>query len=110
MSRFILIPGSESFELIPFDQSRKRRKVYLPNGLFVDMGVFNQVHEQEELKKLLHKLSRTEISRMSNGKVKNGHTCLDINFDRCIVSCCDGNFNQDFNEFYSVLKFNGITL
>ena len=110
MSRYVLIPDSESFNLIPIDQSLKNLNVHIPNGLFVDMGVFNQVHEKEKMKGLLHRLSRTNISRTSIGQIKDGNVCLDVDYDKGLVSCCDGNYDNDYEEYYNLLKHNGIPL
>ena len=109
MSRHIILPSSNSYDLIPIDQGLRKRKINIPEGLFTTMGLFDLVQEKERLRHLLLKLSRTGISRMKNGNVKDGYTCLDIKFDDAVISCCDGNFNCDFDGFYSLLKYNGIT-
>ena len=110
MSRYILQPDEESFELIPIDPSLKILNVHIPDGLFVDMGVFNEVQEQDRMKWLLGRLSRTSISRTSIGKIKDGNVCLDIDYDKGLVSCCDGNYDNDYEEYYNLLKHNGIPL
>lgn len=109
MSRHVIVPTLNSYDLIPIDQGLRKRTINIPSGLFVNMEIFNRVQEKDRLKRILLKLSRTGISRMDNGKVKDGQNCLDINFDGAVVSCCDGNFNKEYDDFYSILKFNGIT-
>ena len=108
MSRHILIPNGGIYELIPIDQSLPKEKVILPKELLTD-NMFNNVQDKAKLNRLLSKMSRTGISRTNNGQIKDNSTCLNINFDDAIVSCCDGNFNEKFNDFYSVLKYYGIT-
>ena len=110
MSRYVLQPDSGSFELIPIDPSLKNLKVHIPDGLFVDMGVFNEVQEQDRMKWLLGRLSRTSISRTSIGQIKDGNVCLDFDYDKGLVSFCDRNFDNEYDAFYNLLKYNGIPL
>tara|TARA_B110000037_G_scaffold184314_1_gene213065 strand:- start:115 stop:447 length:333 start_codon:yes stop_codon:yes gene_type:complete len=109
MSRHVLTPNSNSFDLIPIDQTLKKKAISIPDGLFVDMGIFNQVQDQQNLKRLLCKLARTGISRTSKGQIRCGNNHLDGGYDEGLVSCCDGNFREAYNEFYSLLKYNGIS-
>ena len=107
MSRFIIIPNTESFDLIPVD-GRSKRVINIPDAIFVDMGVFHRVEDQENLKSLICKLSRAEISRSAKGQIKVDETYFN-NYEDSIISCCDGNFNEKYDEFYSLLKSHNIT-
>ena len=109
MSRHVIIPSLNAFDIIPIARGLRKRKINMPEGIYTHMDLFDNVQEKERLKHLLLKLSRTGISRLKNGKVKDGSVCLDINFDGAVISCCDGNFKNEYDKFYSVLKFNGIT-
>lgn len=109
MSRFIIIPNGEKFDLIPLNRKNTKRVINIPDGLFVDMGVFNRVEDQFNLKSLLCKLSRAEISRNSKGQINFQNQCLDGCYEDVILSCCDGNFKDIYGEFYSLLKNCGIS-
>ena len=108
MSRHILMPNLNTFNLIPIDSSLQEQEITIPDGLFVDKGIFDRVQEKEFLKLLLLKISRTPIFRSENGQVKNNNTCMNISFDNGVISCCD-NYEKKYDEFYNVLKKYGIT-
>ena len=108
MSRFIIMPSIKTFDLIPIDRENTKRVIEIPDAIVVDMGVFHRVEDQDNLKSLLCKLSRAGISRSSKGQIKIDGAYFD-NYEDGIVSCCDGNFNEKYNELYSLLKYYNIT-
>ena len=108
MSRFIIMPSIKTFDLIPIDRENTKRVIEISDAIVVDMGVFHRVEDQDNLKSLLCKLSRAGISRSSKGQIKIDGAYFD-NYEDGVVSCCDGNFNEKYNELYSLLKYYNIT-
>ena len=90
------------------DRENTKRVIEIPDAIVVDMGVFHRVEDQDNLKRLLCKLSRAGISRSSKGQIKIDGAYFD-NYEDGVVSCCDGNFNEKYNELYSLLKYYNIT-
>ena len=100
MSRFIIMPSIKTFDLIPIDRENTKRVIEIPDAIVVD--------NQDNLKSLLCKLSRAGLSRSSKGQIKIDGAYFD-NYEDDVVSCCDGNFNEKYNELYSLLKYYNIT-
>ena len=123
MSRYLLVPsetsnGSEHFSdkqdsyfLIPtegFHGAPKELK--LPKGLDPNKELYKNVKNKKKLKKLLLRLSRTDIGQTKDGFVTDKNNVLhDINFIDAIINSCNGNFLKSHEEFYCLLRKFGIT-
>lgn len=60
--------------------------------------------------RLMMRLSKTSVGRSKDGFVTDGTKVIGIKYDDAIASFCNGNFSEHFEEFYCILRKNGITL
>ena len=107
MTRYLLAPSKKDFELLPIEKGLHKRKITLPDGLYMNRDIFDQVKDPEKLKRFLITLSKNRFGRMKNGQVNNEH-CLNIDFDGAVISYCNKDFSEKFENFYSALNCNGI--
>ena len=122
MSRYLLVPsgawnGSENFSskqdsyfLVPTQGFHgEPKEVKLPKGLNSNEEVYKNVKNKKKLKRLLLRLSRTDIGRTKDGFVADKNDVLhDINFTDAIINSCNGNFFESYEEFYCLLRKFGI--
>ena len=116
MSRYVLFPGGmqnagkQSYFLIPVDGfSQSMKKVTLPANLCPYDWIFLKVDDTERLKKLLIKLSKTEIQRTKDGLVIDNNDSIMIDYNDAMVSSCNNSFSSKFENFYCLLRKHGIT-
>jgi len=100
----------DSYVLVPTDGFHGEPKaIKLPKGLNPNKELFKNVKNKKKLKKLLLRLSRTEISRTKDGLVADKNTVLhNINFTDAIINSCNGKFFESYEEFYCLLRKFGI--
>ena len=122
MSRYLLVPsgawnGSEdvsskqdSYFLVPTQGFHgEPKEVKLPKGLNSNEEVYKNVKNKKKLKRLLLRLSRTDIGRTKDGFAADKNDVLhDINFTDVIINSCNGKFLKSHEEFYCLLRKNGI--
>ena len=124
MSRYILIPnngfhhnkqnsfnGFDSYSLVPAEGFNEQSKsIQIPSGLNPYDNIYTRVKNKNKLKRLLLKLSKTEIGRNKDGFVTDGHNVLhDIRFDNAVLDICNGVFLDYYENFYCLLRRFGIT-
>ncbi len=123
MSRYLLVPsetsnGSEHFSdkqdsyfLIPTEGFHGAPKVLkLPKGLNSNKDIYRKVKNKKKLRKLLLRLSKTDIGRTKDGFVTDKNNVLhNINFTDAIINSCNGKFFESHEEFYCLLRKFGIT-
>ena len=108
MSRYILLPGDSKnqFVLVSSEDCQQTKILELPDDLY-DISIFNRVKNRKKLNNLLYRISQSKISKTVGGFVKDKYAC-DVKYDDAIISCCNNNFNECFEEFYCILKKYGI--
>ena len=123
MSRYLLVPSEtwnrsarfsgkqDSYMLMPTDGFHGGPKeLKLPKGLNSNKDIYKKVKNKKKLKKLLLRLSRTDIGRTKDGFVADKSNVLhNINFTDAIINSCNGNFFKSHEEFYCLLRKFGIT-
>ena len=123
MSRYLLVPSEtwnrserfsdkqDSYILMPTDGFHGRPKeLKLPKGLNSNKDIYKKVKSKTKLKKLLLRLSRTDIGRTKDGFVADKNNVLhNIDFTDAIINSCNGNFLKSHEEFYCLLREFGIT-
>ena len=122
MSRYLLAPsemwsGSENFSnkpdsyvLVPTDGFHgEPKEIKLPKGLNPNKELYKNVKNKKKLKKLLLRLSRTDIGQTKDGFVADKNAVLhSINFTDAIINSCNGKFFESYEEFYCLLRKFGI--
>ena len=105
MSRFILLPteSKNSFTLVSAEDCSKTKMIELPEELF-DMNIFEKVQNRNRANNLLYRIARGEISKTSDGFVKDKNNKTKIKFDEAVIGCCNNEFKECFEEFYCILK------
>ena len=123
MSRHLLVPSEmwgwpenfsniqDSYVLVPTDGFHgEPKEIKLPIGLNPIKELYINVKNKKKLKKLLLRLSRTDIGRTKDGLVADKNTVLhNINFTDAIINSCNGKFFESYEEFYCLLRKFGIT-
>lgn len=117
MSRYILIPiatndggDDDSFSLVPTEGfDNQLHHIDIPRGLVVFKNIFSRQRRKTKIKKLLQQLSKTEICSNEKGQVCTRQKTFDVNFNDAVIDSCNGHFRTDYEEFYSLLRANGIT-
>ena len=109
MSRYILLPSKlkDSFVLVSIEDLNQTHTIELPEELY-DMTIFENVHNRNIANNLLYRIGRSEISKTIDGFVKDRNTKCDTKFDEAVISCCNNNFQECFEEFYCILRKYGI--
>ena len=112
MSRYLLVPEVKGEEedkvvLIPMEGITEQIKTTLiPEGLVVSPpSTMNSMTGRT----LLIRLAKTTIARSKDGFVTVGKRMLNINFDEVVSDICRGKFSEQFEEFYTILRQQGIT-
>ena len=103
MSRYLLVPVEG------FDEQTK--ELVIPAGLVVNSyeDLYKHVSDKDKLKKLLLKLSKSEISRNVNGLVKHKDKILDgVIFNDAVIDSCNGRYLECYEPFYEILRKFGI--
>ena len=122
MSRYLLVPSEtwnrserfsgtqDSYILMPTDGFHgEPKEIKLPKGLNPNKELYKNVKNKKKLKKLLLRLSRTDIGRTKDGLVADKNTVLhNINFTDAIINSCNGKFFESYEEFYCLLRKFGI--
>ena len=122
MSRHLLVPsemwsGSENFfdkedsyVLVSIDGFHgEPREIKLPKGLNPNKELYKNVKNKKKLKKILLRLSRTDIGQTKDGLVADKNAVLhNINFIDAIINSCNGKFFESYEEFYCLLRKFGI--
>ena len=122
MSRHLLVPtemwgwsenfsnNQDSYVLVPTDGFHGEPKdIKLPKGLNPNKELYKNVKNKKKLKKLLLRLSRTDICRTKDGVVADkNNVLLNINFTDAIINSCNGKFFESYEEFYCLLRKFGI--
>ena len=105
MSRFILLPSEtkNTFTLVSTEDCMKTKTVELPDEL-LDMDIFKKVQNRNKANNLLYRISRSGISKTSDGCVKDKNNKHNIQFDEAVIGCCNDEFKECFEEFYCILK------
>ena len=105
MSRFILLSSESknSFTLVSAEDFTKTNMIELPEELF-DMNIFEKVQNRNRANNLLYRIARGEISKTSDGFVKDKNNKTKIKFDEAVIGCCNNEFKECFEEFYCILK------
>ena len=125
MSRYLLIPnngfhhdkhqnsfnGFDSYSLVPSEGFNEQSKsIQIPSGLNPYDNIYTRVKNKNKFKRLLLKLSKTEIGRNKDGFVTDGHNVLHgIRFDNAVLDICNGVFSDYYENFYCLLRRFGIT-
>ena len=102
--------NQDSYVLVPTDGFHDEPKeIKLPKGLNPNKELYKNVKNTKKLKKLLLRLSRTDIGRTKDGLVTNKNNVLyNINFTDAIIDSCNGKFLKSYEEFYCLLRKFGI--
>ena len=122
MSRYLLVPsgvwnGSEngsskqdSYFLVPTEGFHgDPKELKLPKGLNSNEEIYKNVKNKKKLKKLLLRLSRTDIGQNKDGLVTDKNNVLNnVNFTDAIINSCNGKFLKSYEEFYCLLRKFGI--
>ena len=103
--------NQDSYVLVPTDGFHDEPKeIKLPKGLNPNKELYKNVKNTKKLKKLLLRLSRTEIGRTKDGFVADKNNVLhNIDFNHAIINTCNGKFSESHEEFYCLLRKFGIT-
>jgi len=123
MSRYLLVPsevwnGSETFSnkhdsyfLVPTDGFHgESKEIELPKGLNPNKELYKNVKNKKKLKKLLLRLSRTDVGRTKDGFVADKNNVLhNVDFNDAIINSCNGKFLESYEGFYCLLRKFGIT-
>ena len=122
MSRHLLVPSEiwgpenfsneqDSYVLVPTDGFHgEPKEIKIPKGLNPYKELYKNVKNKKKLKKLLLRLSRTDIGRTKDGLVADKNIVLhNINFIDAILNSCNGKFLESYEEFYCLLRKYGIT-
>ena len=114
MSRYILIAGNRNvpgqYLLLSAEGFNKQvKEVKLPYNLNPHAWVYTKAKDVGKLKRLLFKLSKTNIERTKDGFVHDSNGTININYDNAVVSSCNGVFSSSLEQFYRLLRKNGIT-
>ena len=116
MSRYILLPskadapGKQSYFLLPVEGFNQQVKnITLPVNLNPHNRLYAKVKDVGKLKRLLFKLSKTDIQRTKDGFVNDNDETVNVDYDHGIVSSCNGRFSSAFEKFYCLLRKHGIT-
>ncbi len=123
MTRYLLVPsemwsGSENFSgkqdsyfLVPTEGFHGGvKEIKLPNGLNSNKELYKNVKNKKKIKKLLLRLSRTEIGRTKDGFVADKDNVLhNVDFNDAIINSCNGKFLESHEGFYCLLRKFGIT-
>ena len=117
MSRYILVPiaiskgEEESFPLMPVEGFNKQlRQIHIPKDLVLHKDMYSKAGRKKRLHKLFQQLSKADIGCNEMGEVyyKNG-VLNGINFNDAVIKSCNGVFIDDYEDFYCLLRENGIT-
>jgi hypothetical protein len=81
----------------------KTKTVEIPDEL-IDMDIFKKVQNRNKANNLLYRISRSGISKTSDGCVKDKNMKHNIHFDEAVIGCCNNEFKECFEEFYCILK------
>ena len=122
MTRYLLVPsemwsGSENFSnnrdsyvLVPADGFHgEPKEIKLPKELNPNKELYKNVKNKKKLKKLLLRISRTEIGRTKDGFVADKNNVLhNVDFNHAIIDSCNGKFLKSYEEFYCLLRKFGI--
>ena len=117
MTRYILEPfvlqdrtEGDSFALIPTEGFLTQpRKINLPKGLVSFTGIYSQVKRKNRSRKLLRQLNKADICRNKEGHVYSKGTTTNVDFNDAVINSCGGNFKDCYEDFYCLLRANGIT-
>jgi len=117
MSRRILVPttnsdvpGKQRYMLVPVEGLNEETKIIsLPSNLNPHEWMFVKAKNSINLKKLLYKLSKTDLQRTKDGFVCDRNETVHVNYDHGIVSSCNGHFSNRFEKMYCLLRKYGIT-
>ena len=109
MSRYILLPGpsKDLFVLVSADDFQQTKLLEVPDEL-IDTSIYKKVKSREKLNNLLYRLSQSKISKTMDGLVKDKNKIYNIKYDDAVISCCNNDFTNSFEEFYCILKKYGI--
>ena len=112
----MLFPGDnlntdkQSYFLVAADGfNNSIKKISLPANLYAHEWIFSKANDTDKLKKLLLKLSKTEIQRTKDGLVIDDNDNIAINYNDAVVTSCNNNFSSEFEKFYCMLRKHGIT-
>ena len=112
MSRYLLVPEVKGEEedkvvLIPMEGITEPNKlVILPARLAISPPpVMNSTFGRT----LLIRLAKTNIGRSKDGLVTVGKRIMKINFDEAVADICKGRFSEKYEDFYTILRQQGIT-
>ena len=105
MSRFILLPTdiNNNFILVATEDLMKTQTIELPDEL-IDKDIFKKVQNRNKANNLLYRIARVDVSKTSDGFVKDKNNKLIINFDQAVIGCCNNEFKECFEEFYCILE------
>ena len=105
MSRFILLPTEpkNNFTLVSTEDCSKVKIIQLPEELF-DMNIFEKVQNRNRANNLLYRIARVDVSKTSDGFVKDKNIKTKMKFDDVVIGCCNNKFKECFEEFYCILK------
>ena len=105
MSRFILLSteSKNSFTLVSTEDCMKTKMIEIPDEL-IDMTIFKKVQNGNRANNLLYRIARSEVSKTSDGFVKDKNNKSKLKFDEAVIGCCNNEFRECFEEFYCILK------
>ena len=100
----------DSYVLVSIDGFHgEPREIKLPKGLNPNKELYKNVKNKKKLKKILLRLSRTDIGQTKDGLVADKNAVLhNINFIDAIINSCNGKFFESYEEFYCLLRKFGI--
>ena len=109
MSRYLLIPSSESALLIPSEFNGQIKEVDVPKGILHPISTAENSTEKQAIQSMLLKMDKANIGRNKDGQLVNGSKIFDINFDDFVHDSCSGRFFEYYEPVYCILRENGVT-
>ena len=117
MTRYILEPfvlqgrtEGDSFGLIPTEGlQRQPREIILPKGLVSFTDIYSQAKRKNRMRKLLRQMNKADVRRNKEGHVYSKGITTKVDFNNAVLDSCGGNFKDCYEDFYCLLRANGIT-
>ena len=114
MSRYIIVPkikeGQNFFKLIPTEGlTEQTKEIELPEGIIPNILETRQVKAESDFSDLMLKFSKSNIGRSKDGFITVNDKVLEVKFDDFVVDCCNGEFREEYENVYCLLRNHGIT-